>query len=88
VTRAFAGALFDEAATLFPNGQLDLARPRERDRRSRNAGREDRRVCQELLSHGVGKTAIRCLDNLAAIISVLRRTLGIELDARSVEAAK
>jgi hypothetical protein len=28
------------------------------------------------------------LRNLAAIISVLRRKLGIELDARSVEAAK
>jgi hypothetical protein len=28
------------------------------------------------------------LDNLAAIISLLRRKLGIELDARSVEAAK
>jgi len=88
---AFARALLDEAATLFLNGEPDTARIVLRDLINATVGFEQ-------LSAETGKPAKSLhrmlsangnpsMDNLAAILSVVRKKLGVELEAHAIEAA-
>jgi DNA-binding phage protein len=88
---AFARALLDEAATLFLNGEPHTARLILRDLVNATIGFEalaaetakPAKSLHRMLSKGGNPT----MDNLAAILGVLRRRLGVELQARAVEAA-
>jgi DNA-binding phage protein len=88
---AFAKALLDEAATLFLNGEPDTARLVLRDLVNATVGFE--KLAAEIakpaksLHRMLSKNGNPSMDNLAAIISVVRQELGVEIDARTVEAA-
>lgn len=88
---AFAKALLDEAATLFLNGEPDTARLVLRDLVNATVGFEklgaETAKPAKSLHRMLSKTGNPSMDNLAAIISVLRHELGVEIDARTVEAA-
>jgi len=88
---AFAKALLDEAATLFLNGEPDTARLVLRDLVNATVGFEklaaETAKPAKSLHRMLSKNGNPSMDNLAAIISVLRKRLGVELDARTVEAA-
>ncbi len=88
---AFAKALLDEAATLFLNGEPDTARLVLRDLVNATVGFEklaaETAKPAKSLHRMLSKNGNPSMDNLAAIISVLRKKLGVELDARTVEAA-
>ena len=88
---AFAKALLDEAATLFLNGEPHTARLVLRDLVNATVGFEE-------LAAGMGKPAKSLhrmlskkgnptMDNLAAILGVVRKKLGVEIQAHTVEAA-
>jgi DNA-binding phage protein len=88
---ALAKSLLDEAATLFLNGEPDVARLVLRDLVHATVGFEH-------LAIATGKPAkslhrmltVRgnpTMDNLAAIIGVLRKHLGVKLAARAVRSA-
>jgi DNA-binding phage protein len=88
---AFAEALLDEAATLFLNGQPTTARLILRDLVNATVGFEGlsaetakpaKSLHRMLSEHGNPN-----MDNLAAIFAVVRKKLGVELEARSVKAA-
>ncbi len=87
----FAKALFDEAATLFLNGEPDTARLILRDLVNATVGFE--RLAQETgkpaksLHRMLSKRGNPTMDNLAAILGVLRKKLGVEIEAHAVEAA-
>lgn len=87
---AFARVLLDEAATLFLNGEPHTARLILRDLVNATIG-------FEALTAGTAKPAKSLhrmlsrqgnptMDNLAAIVGALRRRLGVDLQARTVEA--
>ena len=87
----FAKALLDEAATLFLNGEPHTARVILRDL-------VDAVVGFEMLAAETGKgrrSLLRMLategnpsmDDLAAIIGVVRKKLGVDLQAHAVQAA-
>src|ERR1700730_16183437 len=84
----FAKALLDEAATLFLNGEPDTARLVLRDLVNATVGFEqlaaDVAKPAKSLHRMLSKNGNPSMDNLAAIIAVLRKTLGVDLDARSV----
>ncbi|HXZ01465.1 MAG TPA: transcriptional regulator [Stellaceae bacterium] len=88
---AFARALLDEAATLFLNGEPDTARLVLRDLVNATVGFE--KLAAETgkpaksLHRMLSKNGNPSMDNLAAIIGVLRKTLRVELDAHTVAAA-
>ena len=88
---AFAKALLDEAATLFLNGEPDTARLVLRDLVNATVGFEQ--LAAEIakpaksLHRMLSKNGNPSMDNLAAIISVLRQELGVEINARTVKAA-
>jgi DNA-binding phage protein len=88
---AFAKALLDEAATLFLNGEPDTARLVLRDLVNATVGFE--KLAAETgkpaksLHRMLSKSGNPSMDNLSAIIGVLRKKLGVELDARTVKAA-
>lgn len=88
---AFAKALLDEAATLFLNGEPDTARLALRDLVNATVGFEKLALATgkpaKSLHRMLSKNGNPRMDNLAAIIDVLRRKLHVELDARAVEAA-
>jgi DNA-binding phage protein len=88
---AFAKALLDEAATLFLNGEPDTARLVLRDLVNATVGFEKLAVevakPTKSLHRMLSKNGNPSMDNLAAIISALRQELGVEIDARTVEAA-
>ena len=88
---AFAKALLDEAATLFLNGEPDMARLVLRDLVNATVGFEELAIATgrpaKSLHRMLSKSGNPSMDNLAAIIDVLRKKLGVELDARGVEAA-
>lgn len=88
---AFAKALLDEAATLFLNGEPDTARLALRDLVNATVGFEKLARATgkpaKSLHRMLSKNGNPSMDNLAAIIDVLRRKLHVELDARAVEAA-
>lgn len=88
---AFARALLDEAATLFLNGEPHPARLILRDLVNATVGFEG-------LAHETAKPAKSLhrmlsengnpsMDNLAAIFCAVRKWLGVDLEARTVEAA-
>jgi DNA-binding phage protein len=87
----FAKALLDEAATMFLNGEPDLARLILRDLVNATMGFE--RLATETakpaksLHRMLSKTGNPTMDNLAAILGVVRKALGVEIQARTVEAA-
>jgi DNA-binding phage protein len=88
---AFAKALLDEAATLFLNGEPQTARLLLRDLVNATVG-------FEVLSAATGKPSKSLhrmlstrgnpsMDNLAAIFDVVRKKLGVEIEARTIKAA-
>lgn len=87
----FARALLDEAATLFLNGEADAARLVLRDLVNATVGFEalaaETAKPAKSLHRMLSRNGNPTMDNLAAILSVVRRELGVELQARTVEAA-
>lgn len=88
---AFTKALLDEAATLFLNGEPDTARLVLRDLVNATVGFEklaaETAKPAKSLHRMLSKNGNPSMDNLAAIIDVLRKELGVELNARAVKAA-
>jgi len=88
---AFAKALLDEAATLFLNGEPQTARLILRDLVNATVGFE--RLAAETgkpaksLHRMLSTKGNPSMDNLAAILGVVRKTLGVEIEAHTVEAA-
>ena len=87
----FARALLDEAATLFLNGEADTARLVLRDLVNATVGFEalaaETAKPAKSLHRMLSKNGNPTMDNLAAILGVVRRKLGVELQARTVRAA-
>jgi DNA-binding phage protein len=87
----FARALLDEAATLFLNGEADTARLVLRDLVNATVGFEalaaETRKPAKSLHRMLSKSGNPTMDNLAAILGVLRKRLGVEMQARAVKAA-
>jgi DNA-binding phage protein len=88
---AFARALLDEAATLFLNGEPDTARLILRDLVNATIGFEAlaARTAKpaKSLHRMLSKRGNPSMDNIAAILSVVRKELGVELEAHAVQAA-
>lgn len=88
---AFAKALLDEAATLFLNGEADTARLVLRDLVNATVGFE--RLAIETgkpvksLHRMLSKDGNPTMDNLAAIVGVVCKRLGVAIQARAVKAA-
>ncbi|HZZ00846.1 MAG TPA: hypothetical protein VFE36_14880 [Candidatus Baltobacteraceae bacterium] len=88
---AFAKALLDEAATLFLNGEPHTARLILRDLVNATVGFETlaaktgkpAKSLQRMLSTNGNPS----MDNLAAILDVVRRRLRVKLQARAIKAA-
>lgn len=86
----FAKALLDEAATLFLNGEGEAARLVLRELVKAMVGfeafaakvREPTKSLHRMLSKNGNPT----MDNLAAILGVVRTDLGVEMKARAVQA--
>lgn len=87
----FARALLDEAATLFLNGEADAARLVLRDLVNATVGFEalaaETAKPAKSLHRMLSKNGNPTMDNLAAILGVVRKNLGVELQARTIEAA-
>jgi len=87
----FARAMLDEAAMLFLNGEPDTARLILRDLVNATVGFEklaaSTRKPAKSLHRMLSKNGNPTMDNLAAILSVVRRKLGVEIQARAVKAA-
>jgi DNA-binding phage protein len=87
----FAKAMLDEAATLFLNGEPHTARLVLRDLVNATIGFEalaaatakPAKSLHRMLSQNGNPT----MDNLSAILQVLRKRLRVELRARTVKAA-
>jgi DNA-binding phage protein len=88
---AFAKALLDEAATLFLNGEPHTARLILRDLVNATVGFEELAAetakPAKSLHRMLSKRGNPTMDNLAAILSVLRKRLGVEIRARAIKAA-
>lgn len=89
--RAFAKALLDEALTLFLNGEPDTARLVLRDLVNATVGFERLATAtgkpSKSLHRMLSPKGNPSMDNLAVIVSALRRRLGVKLAARAVKAA-
>jgi len=87
----FAKAPLDEAATLFLNGEADTARLVLRDLVNATVGFEalaaDTGMPAKSLHRMLSKHGDPTMDNLAAILGVVRKRLGVEIQARAVAAA-
>jgi DNA-binding phage protein len=87
----FARALLDEAATLFLNGEADTARLVLRDLVNATVGFEalaaETSKPAKSLHRMLSKNGNPTMDNLAAILGVVRKKLGVALQARTVRAA-
>jgi DNA-binding phage protein len=87
----FAKALLDEAATLFLNGEPQLARLILRDLVNATIGFEGLAVKiakpAKSLHRMLSKQGNPNMDNLAAILGALGKELGVELEAHTVKAA-
>jgi DNA-binding phage protein len=87
----FAKALLDEAATLFLNGEPHTARLILRDLVNATVGFE--RLAAETakpaksLHRMLSKKGNPTMDNLAAILRVLRKRLRVDIKVRTVKAA-
>jgi DNA-binding phage protein len=88
---AFAKALLDEAATLFLNGEPDMARLILRDVVNATVGFETLAAETGKPSKSLHRTLSRkgnpSMDNLAAIFDVVRKRLGVSLQAQAVDEA-
>jgi DNA-binding phage protein len=88
---AFAKALLDEAATLFLNGEAETARLVLRDLFNATVGLEELAAetakPAKSLHRMLSKNGSPTMDNLAAILSVVRKKLGVEIQAHAVEPA-
>ena len=88
---AFAKALLDEAATLFLNGEPHTARLILRDLVNASVGFEalaiETNKPSKSLHRMLSEHGNPSMDNLAAIFGAVRRRLGVEIEARAVEAA-
>jgi len=88
---AFAKALLDEAATLFLNGEPDMARLILRDVVNATVGFEalaaETGKPSKSLHRMLSKKGNPSMDNLAAIFDVVRKRMGVSLQAQTVEAA-
>lgn len=88
---AFARELLNEAATLFLNGEADTARLVLRDLVNATVGFEElaaetgrpAKSLHRMLSQQGNPT----MDNLAAILNVVRRKLHVDLQTRTIMAA-
>jgi DNA-binding phage protein len=89
--RVFARALLDEAATLFLNGEADTARLVLRDLVNATVGFEgladETAKPAKSLHRMLSKNGNPTMDNLAAILRVVRKELGVKIRAQVVEAA-
>jgi DNA-binding phage protein len=87
----FAKGLLDEAATLFLNGEPDIARLMLRDLVNAIVGFEELAVetakPAKSLHRMLSKSGNPSMDNLAAILGVVRKKLGVDIKAHSVAAA-
>jgi DNA-binding phage protein len=87
----FAKALLDEAATLFLNGEAGTARLLLRDLVNATVGFEALAAATKKppksLHRMLSKSGNPTMDNLAAILSVLRKKLRVEIQAHAVKAA-
>jgi DNA-binding phage protein len=88
---AFARALLDEAATLFLNGEADTARLVLRDLVNATVGFAALSAATgkpaKSLHRMLSKNGNPTMDNLAAILGVLRKKLRVEIQAHTVKAA-
>jgi DNA-binding phage protein len=88
---SFAKAMLDEAATLFLNGEPDMARLILRDVVNATVGFEalalETGKPSKSLHRMLSRKGNPSMDNLAAIFDVVRRRLGVSLQAQTVEAA-
>ena len=88
---AFAKALLDEAATLFLNGDAETARLVLRDLVNATVGFEGLAIETgkpvKSLHRMLSKDGNPTMDNLAAIVGVIRKRLGVAIQARAVKAA-
>ena len=88
---AFAKALLDEAATLFLNGEAGTARLVLRDLVNATVGFEALAAATKKpaksLHRMLSKSGNPTMDNLAAILKVLRKKLRVEIQAHTVKAA-
>jgi DNA-binding phage protein len=88
---AFAKALLDEAVTLFLNGEPQTARLILRDLVNATVGFEDLAAetakPAKSLHRMLSTNGNPSMDNLAAILSVVRKKLGVDLKARAIKAA-
>jgi DNA-binding phage protein len=86
-----AKALLDEGATLFLNGEADAARLVLRDPVNSTVGFEALAVetakAAKSVHRMLPKNGNPTIDNLAAILGAIRRKLGVEIRAHTVEAA-
>jgi DNA-binding phage protein len=87
----FAKALLDEAATLFLNGEADTARLVLRDLVNATVGFEalaaEMAKPPKSLHRMLSKNGNPTMDNLAAILRVVRKKLGVEMQVRAVRVA-
>jgi DNA-binding phage protein len=87
----FARALLDEAATLFLNGEPDTARLILRDLVNATIGfgalAAETAKPAKSLHRMLSKAGNPTMDNLAAILGVVRKKLGVEMRAHAVKAA-
>jgi len=87
----FAKALLDEAATLFLNGEADTARLVLRDLVNATVGFEalaaETAKPPKSLHRMLSKNGNPTMDNLAAILRVVRKKLGVEMQVRAVRVA-
>jgi DNA-binding phage protein len=88
---AFARALLDEAATLFLNGEPQMARLILRDLVNATVGFEGLATATakpaKRLHRMLSEKGNPSMDNLAAILRALREKLGVNLKAHAVKAA-
>ena len=87
---AFAQSLLDEAATLFLNGEPDVARLVLRDLINATIGFEQLAVethkPSKSLHRMLSPTGNPNMDNLAAIFNALRTALGLRMEVHAVPA--
>ena len=87
---AFAQALLDEAATLFLNGEPEMARVILRDLINATIGFEQLAALtakpSKSLHRMLSPTGNPSMDNLAAIFHALRERMNVNLEAHSVSA--
>lgn len=85
---AFAKSLLDEAATLFLNGEPDVARLVLRDLINATIGFEQLAVethkPSKSLHRMLSPTGNPNMDNLAAIFNALRTALGLRMEVHTV----